>query len=144
MKKPKNFDKLNKIKFSDVMAHPYTSIYTNTSSQYYIGEVTIYNADETVYNKKAFNRIVLVNEFYLHTNEIVVNIHWEVNKIRFWAQPIHTWKTKKSAIFPNTKIVKSTHQINFLPSSARTMEQFIVLVLYEVVKDARDKGMWNA
>jgi len=147
MKKPKNFDKLNKIKISDLpIAKFFPTVTTVTNEAVDITHIQIYNASPKtkISNTDIYqysSTIVLISEGHISTNrdELVIKINWVNQLAAAWNQPMGTYYTTNRGL---ARMTPHTDK-KFFPNQVVTMEAFIQMVILPLAIKAIEKTAWR-
>ena len=146
MKKPKNFDKLNKIKISDLPVAKFFPTVTNILNETVdITHIVIYNASpktkktkKDIYHKSS--TIVLINEGALCKEELVIKINWNNQTAYAHNQPMGTYYDTNRA---TTLLANKVHtDKKFLPNQVVTMEAFLQMVILPLMIESIEKVAW--
>jgi hypothetical protein len=145
MKKPKNFDKIHEIKFSDIGVRqnsPY--VLTPEQTAVDISHIVIYNASPKtttlktdVYHKTSI--IVLVNNKIISGDELVMKIYWESQQILYYTQVQDTYFGSGRGFTSGNPLGSK----NFFVNQARTLQGFIQMVILPTAIQAIERGEWS-
>lgn len=147
MKKPRNFDKIDKIKFSEI--HKLISPIADPSLQYNknkdildTSNITIYDVTPvgTLQEKYLYaniSKILIVHTDNKYSDRVVMDIHWDITRIR--ATIIKDTNTKPLHITPENVVSDK----NFKQYQAQNVYQFIQVCIYPICIEMYYNLKWN-